>query len=99
VRDSTAEDGLRGAAIRDLVRQRGVRYARLNGRRSDGASTWLPASHSAWQGDELLRYLAPDLDEYDAYVCGPEPWMRSVTRDLRAAGLPAARIHTERFSV
>jgi predicted ferric reductase len=99
VRDSTAEDGLRGAAIRDLVRRRGVRYARLDGRRSDGPSTWLPASHAAWQGDELLRYLAPDLDEYDAYVCGPEPWMRSVTRDLRAAGLPATRIHTERFSV
>ncbi|MGN6205400.1 ferredoxin reductase family protein [Humibacter sp.] len=99
VRDRAPGDGLRGEAIGELVRGRGLRYARLDGRRSRGASVWLPESHSDWPGAELIRYLAPDLEEYDAYVCGPEPWMRSVTHDLRAAGMPAARIHTERFSV
>jgi ferredoxin-NADP reductase len=98
VRDSAAQDGLRLQAIHDLVRARGVRYARLEGRRSRGASPWLPESHAAWRGEDLIRFLAPDLEEHDAFVCGPGPWMDSVTRDLRAAGMPASRIHTERFS-
>jgi predicted ferric reductase len=99
VRDSVAGDGLRLGAIDDLVHRRGVRYARLTGHRSHGDSPWLPRSHAAWEGEDLIRYLAPDLDDHDAYVCGPEPWMRAVTHDLRAAGLPASRIHTERFSI
>lgn len=99
VRDSDAADGLRASAIRDLVRLRGVKYARLDGRRSHGRSSWLPQTHAEWAGHELIRYLVPDLDEYDAFVCGPEPWMDSVTHDLKRAGLPAARIHTERFSI
>ena len=99
VRDSDAADGLRASAIGDLVRQRGVRYARLDGRRSRGRSSWLPQTHAEWAGHDLIRYLAPDLDDYDAFVCGPEPWMDSVTHDLRRAGMPAERIHTERFSI
>jgi predicted ferric reductase len=99
VRDTAPGDALRSAAITELVQTRGLRYARLDGTRSTGASAWLPASHAQWSGDELIRYLAPDLEDYDAYVCGPEPWMHSLTRDLRSAGLPADRIHTERFSV
>lgn len=98
-RDSVPGDGLRLHAIGDLVRTRGVRYVRLDGRRSRGESTWLPESHAAWRGGDLLRSLAPDLEDHDAYVCGPEPWMQSVTHDLRAAGMPATRIHTERFSI
>ncbi|MGA0566498.1 ferric reductase-like transmembrane domain-containing protein [Rathayibacter sp. KR2-224] len=99
VRDSASGDGLRSRAIDRLVLERGVRFARLDGPRSNGRSAWLPATHAEWRGPELIRYLAPDLEEYDAYVCGPQPWMESVTRDLRAAGLPASRIHTERFSI
>ncbi|MHA7986173.1 ferredoxin reductase family protein [Rathayibacter sp. CAU 1779] len=99
VRDHEARDALRSEAIGDLVQNRGVRYARLDGHRSRGASPWLPQSHAEWAGDDLIRYVAPDLELYDAYVCGPEPWMDSVTRDLRAAGLSASRIHTERFSI
>jgi predicted ferric reductase len=98
-RDSDAADGLRASAISDLVRQRGVRYARLDGRRSRGRSSWLPQTHAEWAGHDLIRYLAPDLDDYDAFVCGPEPWMDSVTHDLKRAGMPAERIHTERFSI
>ena len=98
-RDSVAGDGLRSAAIGELMRSRGLRYARLDGRRSHGASSWLPESHASWKGDDLIRFLAPDLELYDAYVCGPVEWMESVLRDLREAGLPASRIHTERFTV
>ncbi|NNC11159.1 oxidoreductase [Planctomonas sp. JC2975] len=99
VRDHEARDALRSEAIGDLVQNRGVRYARLDGHRSHGASPWLPQTHAEWAGDDLIRYVAPDLELYDAYVCGPEPWMDSVTKDLRAAGLSPSRIHTERFSI
>jgi len=99
VRDSESGGGLRADAIADLVRRRGVRLARLDGPRARGGSTWLPHTHSEWAGDDLLRYLAPDLESYDAFVCGPEPWMKSVRGDLLAAGMPASRVHTERFTV
>ncbi|WP_243063979.1 ferric reductase-like transmembrane domain-containing protein [Humibacter sp. RRB41] len=98
-RDSDPSEGLRSAAIERLVKDRGLRFARLDGHRSHGHSSWLPQSHAEWTGDDLIRYLAPDLELYDAYVCGPVQWMDNLTHDLRAAGLPASRIHTERFTV
>ncbi|WP_460570067.1 ferredoxin reductase family protein [Humibacter soli] len=98
-RDSERSAGLRGSAITELVQRRGIRFARLDGPRSHGASPWLPQTHAAWGGDDLLHYLAPDLEDYDVFVCGPEAWMKSVTSDLREAGLPSSRIHTERFTV
>ena len=39
------------------------------------------------------------IHDHDVYLCGPEPWMASVRRDLRAAGVPAAQIHSEAFGV
>lgn len=49
-----------------------------------------------------LRALGRDpaaLDpQTEAFVCGPEPMMEAVVGALRAAGLPAGRIHTERFT-
>jgi predicted ferric reductase len=99
VRDSDRSEGLRATAIEGLVKNRGLRFARLDGHRSHGHSSWLPQSHAEWSGDDLIRYLAPDLELYDAYICGPVRWMDSLTHDLRAAGLPASRIHTERFTV
>ena len=40
-----------------------------------------------------------DVENYDAYVCGPRPWMDAVVRDLRAAGIPPRSIHTESFTI
>ena len=52
-------------------------------------------------GDPLspraLRSLVPDLDEQDAYVCGPSGMTSSAVRALRAAGMPRQRIHFESF--
>ena len=35
---------------------------------------------------------------HDVFICGPDPWMDSAERAVRGAGVPAANIHTERFS-
>jgi predicted ferric reductase len=98
-RDHDLDSGLRRDAIRALIARRGLRHFELPGGRSHGASAWIPATHDAWRGRDLIRYFAPDIAAYDAYVCGPKPWMDAVVRDLRAAGMPARAIHTESFTV
>ena len=45
-----------------------------------------------------LARLVPDIREHDVYVCGPEPMMVRVLAALRSLGVPAARIHAERFA-
>ena len=98
-RDHAPGERVRTDAIARLVAERGLVHYALDGPRSHGASSWLPARHEDWPGPELLRRLAPDLDACDVYVCGPTPWMRSLRADLRAAGVPASRIHRESFTM
>ncbi|GAA5202318.1 ferredoxin reductase family protein [Microbacterium jejuense] len=98
-RDSTPGAALRRDAVRQLVGTRGVRHVPLDGPRAGAGAPWLPESHAAWSGPAAIRFLAPDLDAYDVFVCGPPAWMAAVVHDLRAAGVPAARIHTESFDL
>lgn len=98
-RDTTAADGLRQAEIADLIRTRGLTHIALPGPRATGGSPWIPASHQAWTGPDVIRHLTGGAAPFDAYVCGPIPWMDAVVADLRAAGFPPARIHTEAFTV
>lgn len=44
-----------------------------------------------------LRELARPYADRDAYVCGPDPYMALARQALRDLGLPAQRVHTERF--
>ncbi len=44
----------------------------------------------------LLQSLLP-LDDYDFYMCGPPPFMRTVYPMLRSLGVPTARIAYEFF--
>lgn len=44
-----------------------------------------------------LRQLVPDAATRDAYVCGRSGFVDAVVGSLRANGVPAQRIHTERF--
>ncbi len=99
VRDHAEGDALRRGEIARLERDRGLRYAALVGPRAPGASPWLPAGHAGWEGADLLRYVAPDLDQYDVFLCGPGPWMDAVRADLRRAGVASTRIHAESFTV
>jgi len=44
-----------------------------------------------------LRELARPYASYDAYVCGPDPYMAVVRQALADLGVPAKRTHVERF--
>lgn len=98
-RDHSKEAALRTDAVGALVAHRGLRHIPLPGPRARTASSWLPASHAAWTGSDALRHLAPDLEEYDVFLCGPAPWMKTLEHDLRAAGVHRSRIHSESFTV
>lgn len=59
-----------------------------------------------WRGETgyvddavLARVLPPDSDDIDYYVCGPPPMMDSVERALRARGVAADRLYSERFEL
>lgn len=45
----------------------------------------------------LLRAFIDPYSAYTAFVCGPSPFMETVTHALRDCGVPPARIHIERF--
>jgi predicted ferric reductase len=95
-RDHARGSAMRAPQIASLVSQRGLRHAALDGSRG---RSWLPRTHDAWAGTQLIAYLAPDIWQYDAFVCGPPAWIDEVTADLRAAGLPRTRIHAESFEI
>jgi len=44
-----------------------------------------------------LRELARPYAGYDAYVCGPDPYMAAARQALRDLGVPGKRVHVERF--
>jgi predicted ferric reductase len=46
----------------------------------------------------MLKRLVPDVQEREAFVCGPPPMMSSVIGALRALGVRGSRIHHERFA-
>lgn len=98
-RDHTAAESMRVREIERLVARRGLHHVALHGPRRRGGSTWLPATFADGRGAEMLRRMVPGIHDHDVYLCGPEPWMASVRRDLRAAGVPAAQIHSEAFGV
>jgi 3-ketosteroid 9alpha-monooxygenase subunit B len=45
----------------------------------------------------LLRAFIAPYSSYQAFLCGPSPFMETVTHALRDCGVPPARIHIERF--
>jgi 3-ketosteroid 9alpha-monooxygenase subunit B len=45
----------------------------------------------------LLRAFIQPYRAYTAFLCGPSPFMETVTHALRDCGVPPARIHIERF--
>ena len=80
----------------ELAARRGVQVHYLPGRRAADGS-W-QAAGSQLDDKAALIDLVPDAAERDAFLCGPPPWLHAVKRSLRAAGVPAARIHSEDFA-
>jgi predicted ferric reductase len=48
-------------------------------------------------GDILARHLPGGFQRFQFFACGPTPMLAAVERDLVRLGVPADRIHTERF--
>jgi len=46
---------------------------------------------------EMLRLLAPDIQDRHIFLCGPEPFMASVKDMLRELDCDLSRLHTESF--
>jgi glycine betaine catabolism B len=46
-----------------------------------------------------LRAIAPDFLEREVFLCGPPAYMDAVRAMLLEAGLPAARLHEESFTI
>lgn len=47
---------------------------------------------------DMMQEKLPDaLESYDYFMCGPKPMIDGLMQDLKKAGVPRARIHTEAF--
>jgi 3-ketosteroid 9alpha-monooxygenase subunit B len=57
---------------------------------------WLESVQGRPSRTLLKAFVAP-YSPYTAFVCGPSPFMETVTHALRDCGVPPARIHIERF--
>ncbi|MEV4351241.1 ferredoxin reductase family protein [Actinoplanes sp. NPDC049596] len=102
---SEAEIAFR-AELDRFAAQRGVTVKYLIGPRAADGS-WLPAGHRDTDGSgrpaghrdaDALGRLAPSVARAEVYLCGPDAWTEAARSAARAAGVPAARLHTELFS-
>ncbi|MEV6831982.1 ferric reductase-like transmembrane domain-containing protein [Amycolatopsis sp. NPDC051102] len=84
--------------LEDLAARRGIRVHHLLGRRSRDRLSWLPAGYAPVPDEQVLRHLVPDIADHDVYVCGPDAWTGAVLDSARRAGVPARRVHHERFA-
>ncbi|MCL1869158.1 MAG: ferredoxin reductase family protein [Promicromonosporaceae bacterium] len=98
-RDHHAGDALLTGPVEDLVTGRGLAWYRIDGQRTLTGPSWLPVQYAAWTGPDILREMAGPLHTYDVYLCGPDPWMDAVRKDLAAAGVRPSRVHAESFSI
>jgi predicted ferric reductase len=84
------------AELTFLASERGVELILLPGRRRDDGS-WLPAEVEGTDAGALMRYV-PDLADRDVFACGPVPWLRSVRRAARRAGVRTRDFHDEDYA-
>ncbi|HEY3478262.1 MAG TPA: ferric reductase-like transmembrane domain-containing protein [Amycolatopsis sp.] len=97
LRAGSQRDLLFRAELEDLAARRGIRLHYLLGRRSRDRASWLPANYTSVPDYQVLRHLVPDIAGHDVYVCGPDAWTEAVLDSARRAGVPADRVHAERF--
>ena len=97
-RARTAADLVLRTELERLGQQRGARIIYVLGRRIPGRDSWLPESAAPLSDAEALRQLVPDIADNDVYLCGATEWMDAAARAAQECGVPACRIHSERFS-
>jgi ferredoxin-NADP reductase len=50
-------------------------------------------------GDVLQRHLPQQYKRFQYFICGPTPLMDGMEKALPELGVPADKIHTERFDM
>jgi predicted ferric reductase len=83
--------------LRDLTNRRGGRYVTVTGPRATGRQTWLPAAAAHLTDAQALVQLVPDVAERDVFLCGAPGWLDAARQAALESGVPADRIHVERF--
>ena len=83
--------------IESLAATRGIRVFYVLGRRRPDRHSWVPSVAGDVSDAEALLQLVPGIADQDVYVCGADAWMDAVRAAALEAGVPARRIHEERF--
>ncbi|NEA30266.1 ferredoxin reductase family protein [Streptomyces sp. SID13031] len=84
------------AELTELAEQRGIELVLLPGRRRDDGS-WLPDGVDGTDVEALKRFV-PDIADRDVFACGPVPWLKSVHRAARRAGVKTRDFHDEDYA-
>lgn len=84
--------------IRALASERGARHIVIEGPRVAGRPSWLPQQAAHLTDEQALRDLVPDVADRDVFVCGSPGWMDAVAEAACSTGVPADRLHIERFA-
>jgi predicted ferric reductase len=92
-RAQRTEDAVLLGELRNLAQSRGAVLHLLTGRTGAGSPPYSPFA------PENLAALVPDITDRDVYVCGPGAMTDAVLRSLRTLKVPAAQVHSERFSL
>ena len=89
----------------DIIFRKELEVLSARSRRFDVAITltsdWLGTD--SWHGfrgrirSEMLQMFVPDLDERDVFLCGPEPFFKTVRQTLYELGFDLSRLHSESF--
>jgi ferredoxin-NADP reductase len=88
LRASTAQElVLRDDVVAEVRRRRGARLVELVGPRER-----VPLDAQS------LRRLVTDVEQRDAYICGPDPFTEGLVAALAQAGVPPSHIHFETFT-
>jgi predicted ferric reductase len=91
----TWEDILFREEVEDLTESLDLRVIHVL---SDPAEKW--DGYTGFLTHDILeRELPEDLAKYDYYICGPEPMMNLVERELAVKPIPLRQISSERFQI
>ncbi|MFN8077694.1 MAG: ferredoxin reductase family protein [Kineosporiaceae bacterium] len=97
-RAPSAEDLTFREELDALAVARGARVYYLPGHRVAGRPSWLPHTAAHLGDAQALLQLVPDIRHHDVFLCGADAWMDAVRAAALEAGVPAERIHSERFT-
>jgi ferredoxin-NADP reductase len=91
-RASSWEDVIFRRELDALIKLRHADVIYLVGRRGSQAMPTDPLAPDA------LLSVVPDIASADVFMCGPLGMQETVRRSLRTLGVPASRLHGERFA-